>query len=319
MGQLYVRHYFSADTKQRYTRLTAEILDAFRERIGRLDWMSPPTKERALRKLEAVTRKVGYPERWKDYSAYDVERGSFLANAVRGSRWATDYAIAKLHRPVDRTEWDMTPQTYNAYYAWSNNEIVLPAAVFALPGIADSAVDDAIVYGYAGGTTIGHEITHGFDDQGRQFDEHGNLEDWWTPEDAREFKRRADRIVRQFDQYVAVDHLHVNGAATEGENIADLGGMSTAWDAFTRTEQYRRGEKIGGLTPAQRFFLGWALGWMVQIRPEFTAVLVKTDVHAPAPYRVIGPASNMLPFYQAYDVRPGDRMYRADSVRVEIW
>jgi putative endopeptidase len=319
LGQIYVKHYFSAATKQRYTRLTGEILDAFRERIRRLDWMSPPTRERALRKLQAVTRKVGYPERWKDYSAYGVERGSFLANAVRGSRWATEYAIAKLRRPVDRTEWEMTPQTYNAYYAWSNNEIVLPAAVFALPGIADSSVDDAIVYGYAGGTTIGHEITHGFDDQGRQFDEHGNLEDWWTPEDAREFQRRAERIVRQFDQYVAVDHLHVNGAATEGENIADLGGMSIAWDAFTRTEQYRRGQEIGGLTPAQRFFLGWALGWMVQIRPEYTAVLVKTDVHAPAPFRVIGPASNMVPFYQAYDVRPGDRMYRADSVRVEIW
>jgi len=319
LGQLYVQHYFSAATKERYTRLTGEIFEAFRQRIGRLDWMTAPTKERALRKLAAVARKVGYPERWKDYSAYRVERGSFLANAVRGSRWRSEYAVAKLHRPVDRTEWDMTPQTYNAYYNPSNNEIVLPAAVFALPGIADSAVDDAIVYGYAGGTTIGHEITHGFDDQGRQFDEHGNLDDWWTPVDAREFDRRARAIVRQFDGYVAVDHLHVNGAATQGENIADLGGISIAWDAFTRTAQYQRGEKIGGLTPAQRFFLGWALGWMVQIRPEFSAVLVKTDVHAPAPFRVIGPVSNLVPFYQAYRVRPGDRMYRPDSVRVAIW
>jgi putative endopeptidase len=319
LGQLYVKRYFSAATKERYTGLTGEIFDAFRERIRRLDWMTPPTKERALRKLEAVVQKVGYPERWKDYSGYQVERGSFLANAVRGSRWRSEYAIAKLHRPVDRTEWTMTPQTYNAYYNPSNNEIVLPAAVFALPGIADSAVDDAIVYGYAGGTTIGHEITHGFDDQGRQFDEHGNLDDWWSAEDAREFNRRAQGIVRQFNQYVAVDHLHVNGAATQGENIADLGGISIAWDAFTRTEEYRRGRKIGGLTPAQRFFLGWALGWMVQIRPEYTAVLVKTDVHAPAPLRVIGPVSNMVPFYQAYGVRPGDRMYRADSVRVAIW
>jgi putative endopeptidase len=319
LGRLYVQRYFSASTKERYTRLTGEIFDAFRERIRRLDWMTPPTKERALRKLDAVVRKVGYPERWKDYSAYRVERGSFLANAVRGHRWQSAYAIAKLHRPVDRTEWDMTPQTYNAYYNASNNEIVLPAAVFALPGIADSAVDDAIVYGYAGGTTIGHEITHGFDDQGRQFDEHGNLDEWWTPEDAREFKRRAEGIVRQFNQYVAVDHLHVNGAATQGENIADLGGISIAWDAFIRTPQYRRGEKIGGFTPAQRFFLGWALGWMVQMRPEFTAVLVKTDVHAPPPLRVIGPVTNLVPFYQAFGVRPGDRMFRPDSVRVEIW
>jgi putative endopeptidase len=319
LGRLYVRRYFSAATKERYTRLTGEIFNVFHERIQRLDWMTAPTKERALRKLQAVVRKVGYPERWKDYSGYRVERGSLLANAVRGSQWRSDYAIAKLHRPVDRTEWDMTPQTYNAYYSASNNEIVLPAAVFALPGIADSAVDDAIVYGYAGGTTIGHEITHGFDDQGRQFDEHGNLDDWWTAADAREFTRRAEGIVRQFDRYVAVDHLHVNGAATQGENIADLGGIAIAWDAFTRTGQYRRGERIGGFTPAQRFFLGWALGWMVQIRPEFTAVMVKTDVHAPAPFRVIGPVSNMVPFYQAYGVRPGDRMYRPDSVRVAIW
>ena len=319
LGQLYVAKYFSADTKRRYTRLTADIFAAFGERIRNLDWMSAPTKERALRKLEAVNRKVGYPERWRDYSAYAVDRGSLLGNAVRGNIWRSDYAIAKLHRPVDRTEWTMTPQTYNAYYNPSNNEIVLPAAAFELPGIADSLVDDAIVYGYAGGTTIGHEITHGFDDQGRQFDEGGNLENWWTPADEREFKRRAEGIVRQYSRYVAVGSLHVNGAATQGENIADLGGITLAWDAFTRTDQYKHGTKIGGLTPAQRFFIGWSLGWMNQIRPENLAVLVKTDVHAPSALRVIGPVTNMVPFYQAYGVRPGDRMYRADAVRVRIW
>jgi putative endopeptidase len=319
LGQLYVTRYFSPRTKQRYEKLTNEIFAAFGDRIRNLTWMSQPTKDRALVKLAAVTKKVGYPEKWKDYTSYAVDRRSFLGNAVRGNIWRSDYAIAKLHRPVDRTEWDMTPQTYNAYYNPSNNEIVLPAAVFILPGIADSLVDDAIVYAYAGGTTIGHEITHGFDDQGRQFDEKGNLQNWWTPADEKEFNQRAQRIITQYNQYVAVDKLHVNGSATQGENIADLGGINLAWDAFRTTEQYKRGAKIGGLTPAQRYFIGWSLGWMNQIRPENLAVRVKTDVHAPSQFRVIGPVSNMVPFYEAYGVRPGDRMYRADSVRVQIW
>jgi putative endopeptidase len=319
LGQLYVQQYFSPETKQRYERLTDEIFDAFRARIRTLDWMSEPTRQRALRKLDAVTKKVGYPERWRDYSTYDVQRGSFLANCVRGNVWRSEFYIQKLGKPVDRTEWNMTPQTYNAYYNPSNNEIVLPAAVFILPGIPDSLADDALVYSYAGGTTIGHEITHGFDDQGRQFDERGNLENWWTPGDEQEFNRRAGLIVRQYDDYVAVGDLHVNGKATQGENIADLGGMQLGWDAFQKTEQYRRGQSLGGLTPAQRYFIGWALGWMNQLRPENLAVRVKTDVHAPSFLRVIGPASNMPPFYQAYGVRPGDRMFRDDSVRVRIW
>jgi len=319
LGQLYVAQYFSPRTKQRYEKLTNEIFSTFADRIRNLTWMSQPTKDRALVKLGAVTKKVGYPTKWKDYASYAVDRRSFLGNAVRGNIWRSDYTIAKLHRPVDRAEWDMTPQTYNAYYNPSNNEIVLPAAVFILPGIADSLVDDAIVYAYAGGTTIGHEITHGFDDQGRQFDEKGNLENWWTPADEKEFNQRARKIIAQYNQYVAVGTMHVNGSATQGENIADLGGITLAWDAFTKTDQYKRGAKIGGLTPAQRYFIGWSLGWMNQIRPENLAVRVKTDVHAPSPFRVIGPVSNMVPFYAAYGVKPGDRMYRADSVRVQIW
>ena len=319
LGQLYVARYFSPRTKERYMKLTDEIFAAFADRLRNLSWMTQPTKDRALKKLGAVTKKVGYPEKWKDYSSYQVDRRSFLGNALRGNIWRSDYAIAKLHKPVDRTEWDMTPQTYNAYYNPSNNEIVLPAAIFILPDIADSLVDDAIVYAYAGGTTIGHELTHGFDDQGRQFDENGNLQDWWTPTDAKEFTRRAQGIVRQYNQYVAVGKLHVNGAATQGENIADLGGINLAWDAFKKTDQYKRGAKIGGLTPAQRYFIGWALGWMNQIRPENLAVRVKTDVHAPSPLRVIGPVTNMVPFYEAFGVKPGDKMYRPDSTRVQIW
>ena len=319
LGALYVAQYFSPRTKQRYEKLTDEIFAAFGDRIRNLTWMSQPTKDRALMKLGAVTKKVGYPTKWKDYSSYAVDRRSFLGNAVRGNIWRSEYTIAKLHRPVDRTEWDMTPQTYNAYYNASNNEIVLPAAVFILPGIADSLVDDAIVYAYAGGTTIGHEITHGFDDEGRQFDEKGNLQTWWTPADEQEFNQRAQRIIQQYNGYVAIGTLQVNGAATQGENIADLGGINLDWDAFRKTDQYKRGVKIGGLTPAQRYFIGWSLGWMSEIRPENLAVRVKTDVHAPSPFRVIGPVSNMVPFYEAYGVKPGDRMYRADSVRVQIW
>ncbi len=319
LGQLYVQKYFSPRTKARYEKLTDEIFAAFRERIRGLDWMSEATKARALKKLDAVTKKVGYPERWRDYSTYDVQRGSFLGNCVRGNAWRSDFYIKKLNKPVDRTEWEMTPQTYNAYYNPSNNEIVLPAAIFILPGIADSLVDDAVVYSYAGGTTIGHEITHGFDDEGRQFDERGNLKDWWTADDTKEFNRRAAGIVRQFDGYIATGDMHVNGSATQGENIADLGGILLGWDAFRKTDEYKSGQSVGGMTPGQRYFIGWALGWMNQLRPENIAVRVKTDVHAPSFLRVIGPVSNLPAFYDAYGVKPGDKMFRADSVRVRIW
>jgi putative endopeptidase len=319
LGQLYVQRYFSPQAKARYETLTDNVFDAFRARIRNLDWMSAPTKDLALKKLDAVRKKVGYPVKWKDYSNYQVSRQSFLGNAMRGNIWQSDFYIAKLHKPVDRTEWDMTPQTYNAYYNSSNNEIVLPAAAFILPGIPDSLVDDALVYGYAAGSTIGHEITHGFDDEGRQFDEKGNLKNWWTPTDEKQFKERAQKIVAQFNGYVAVDTLHVNGAATEGENIADLGGIQLGWDAFTKTDQYKENKTLGGLTPPQRYFIGWALSWMNQIRPENLANRVKTDVHAPSFLRVIGPCSNMPAFYAAYGVQPGDPMYRADDVRVKIW
>ena len=319
LGQLYVSKYFSPATKARYEQLTKNVFDAFRERIRNLDWMSETTKQRALRKLNAVTKKVGYPEHWRDYSKFPVTRESFLRDCLSGNVWKSEFYIAKLGKPVDRTEWDMTPQTYNAYYNPSNNEIVLPAAIFILPGIADSLVDDAVVYGYGAGTTIGHEITHGFDDEGRQFDERGNLESWWSDADAKEFNLRAAGIVRQFNNYVAVNDLHVNGAATAGENIADLGGIVLAWDAFKKTDQYKQNKTLGGLTPAQRYYVGWALGWMNQLRPENIAMRVKTDVHSPSFLRVIGPVTNQTDFYDAFGVKAGDKMYRPDSVRVKIW
>ncbi len=319
LGQLYVAKHFSAHDRERYERLTDRIFAAFGARIDRLDWMSPATKARARHKLDTVVKKIGYPDHWRDYSSYVVERGSFLGNVLRGNLWQTDYQIAKLYKPVDRTEWDITPQTYNAYYNSSNNEIVAPAANFILPGIADSLIDDAVVYAYAGGSTLGHEITHGFDDDGRQFDEQGNLKNWWTPQDEKEFKQRAAGIVKQFDGYVVADSLHVNGAATTGENIADLGGIQLAWDAFTETDEYKRGTSIGGYTPAQRFFFGWAVAWMYQYRPEVVVLRVKTDVHSPEYLRVNGPLSNLPQFYDAFGVKPGDGMYRSDGERVKIW
>jgi len=319
LGQLYVKKYVPPQTKARYEELTNRIFDAFRERIGKLAWMSEATKKQALSKLNSVTKKVGYPDRWKDYSNFDVDRSSFASNSLKGNIWRSEFYIQKLYKPVDRTEWGMTPQTYNAYYNPSNNEIVLPAAAFILPGIPDAEVDDALLYSYAGGGTIGHEITHGFDDQGRQFDEKGDLKDWWTKSDEEEFKKRAKGIVQQFNDYIVVDTTHANGEATQGENIADLGGMLLGWDAFTKTEQYKNGKSIGGFTPAQRYFIGWALGWMNNIRPENLALRVKTDVHAPAFLRVIGPMSDVPAFYDAFQVKPGDRMYRTPEQRVQIW
>ena len=319
LGQLYVKEYFSPATKARYEKLTTDIFDAFRERIRNLDWMSPETKQAALRKLNAVTKKVGYPEKWKDYSTYNVDRGSYAKNCINGNIWKSEFYIQRLHKPVDRLEWGMTPQTYNAYYNPSNNEIVLPAAIFILPGIPDSEADHALVYAYAGGTTIGHEITHGFDDQGRQFDDRGNLKDWWTKSDEDEFKKRAEGIVKQFNNYIVVDTTHVNGEATQGENIADLGGILLGLDAYKKTEEYKSGKSIGGYTPLQRYFFGWMLGWMNNIRPENLALRVKTDVHSPSFLRVNGPVSNVPEFYDAFQVKPGDAMYRPPADHVRIW
>jgi putative endopeptidase len=319
LGQLYVAAHFRPEAKTRYEKLADDVIDAFRTRLGKLDWMSEPTRRRALVKLDGLKKKIGYPDKWKDYAGYEVTPRSLLENVKRGRAWQTDYEIAKLGKPVDRSEWEMTPQTYNAYYMAPNNEIVLPAAAFILPGIDEAAVDDALVYGYAGGATIGHEITHGFDDQGRQFDEHGNLASWWADADNVEFKRRARVVVEQYSGYVVTGELRVNGEATQGENIADLGGIALAWDAFTRTAQYRDGKPLGGFTPAQRFYIGWALGWMGQARPEALALQVKTDFHSPRMVRVVGPVSNQAEFHAAFGVRPGDRMFRAEAARAKVW
>jgi putative endopeptidase len=281
--------------------------------------MSDSTKQKALVKLASMRKKVGYPDKWKDFSAMKIDRGPLVRNMINANLWWNNYFISKLGKPVDRDEWSMNPQTYNAYYNASNNEIVLPAGIFTVPGLRDEELDDALVWGYAGATTIGHEITHGFDDEGRQYDEKGNLTNWWTPEDERKFNERAKLMIKQYGEYIPVDTLHINGKATLGENIADLGGGVLALDAFKKTETYKQGKLINGMTPLQRFFHGYALGWLGHERKEALANQLLTDVHSPAQYRVNGPFVNMKEFYDAFNVKPGNKMYRPDSLRVVIW
>jgi len=319
LGRIFVQEYFGPVAKKRYADMVEAIRTAYRERINRLDWMSDSTKARALQKLGSVYPKVGYPDKWKDYSALVVGRNSYAENMMNAARWGFNDMISKFGKPVDRTEWGMTPQTYNAYYNPSNNEIVLPAAIFTVPGVSDAGVDDAVAYGYAAAGTIGHEITHGFDDEGRQFDAAGNLTDWWTSTDATKFQQRAALMQQQFDAYEPMPGLHINGKASLGENIADYGGVLLGLDAFKKTAQYKEGKKIGGLTPLQRYFLGYALGWMSQQRDENLRRGLLSDVHAPAKWRVLGPLANIPEFYEAFGVKPGQTMWRADSVRVRIW
>ena len=319
LGQLYVAKYVPESMRERYKILVKSMLDTYEERIKGLAWMGDSTKQKALNKLSKINSKVCFPDKWKDYSKLEISRSSFVQNVMNCRAWSYAYEVEKLYKPVDRTEWEMTPQTYNAYYNPSNNEIVLPAAQFLIPGLPDSLADDAIIYGYAAASTIGHELTHGFDDQGRQFDAKGNLENWWTAEDSIKFMKQANILVKQFSDYVVLDSLHVNGDASLGENIADLGGVVIGLEAFKKTDQYKKGEKTDGLTPVQRYFLGYTLGWLGHSREASLAMQVMTDVHAPNFLRVNGPFSNLPEFYEAFGIKEGDPMWRPDSLRVKIW
>ncbi len=319
LGQLFVKEYFSVTAKARYEVIVENVRSAYRTRIEKLTWMADSTKQKAIHKLMAINKKVGYPDKWKNFSALKIDRGPFVLNMMRANQWWNNYQLNKLGQKVDRDEWDMTPQTYNAQYNESNNEITLPAAMMTVPGYLDAELDDALVYGYTAASTVGHEITHGFDDQGRKFDEHGNLCSWWSVEDTIQFVRRADVLVQQFNKMIPLDTMHINGAATLGENLADLGGILIGLDAFKKTESYKKGEKISGLTPLQRFFLGYSLGWLMAERPEKIANQLHTDVHSPAKYRVNGPMPNVPEFYEAFGIKPGDKMYLPDSLRVHLW
>ncbi|MFM6944117.1 MAG: M13 family metallopeptidase [Bacteroidota bacterium] len=319
LGQLFAKEYFNETAKKRYEDMVENVRDAYKARIEKLTWMTDSTKQKALSKLSAITKKVGYPEKWKDFSSLKIDASSFALNMMRSNAWWNAYSLSKYGKPVDRTEWDMTPQTYNAYYNPSNNEIVLPAGIFTVPGFRDEELDDALVYGYAAASTIGHEITHGFDDEGRQFDAKGNLKNWWSTADEEQFTKRAQNLVNQFSNMIAVDTMHINGKQTLGENLADLGGLLIGLDAFKLTAAYKAGKTISGYTPLQRFFLGYALGWMYSYRDESIASQIVTDVHAPAKQRVNGPMPNIPEFYEAFKVTPKNKLYLPDSLRVQLW
>lgn len=319
LGQLYAKKYFDSTTKKRYSDLVEHIRDAYKDRIKNLTWMSDSTKEKALAKLAAMSKKVGYPDKWKDFSAMNITNESYVQNVINSRKWWHEHDVNKLGKPIDRTEWDMYPQTYNAYYNPSNNEIVLPAGIFTVPGFKDSELDDAVVYGYAGASTIGHEITHGFDDQGRLYDAQGNLKNWWSKNDSAEFSKRSQLMIKQFNEYEPLPGVHINGAATLGENIADLGGILLGIDAFKKTDEYKKNEKLEGHTPMQRYFMGYALGWLYATRNESLKNQLMVDVHSPAKYRVNGPFSDVDEFHSTFNVKPGDKMYRPDSLKVKIW
>ncbi|MES2921496.1 MAG: M13 family metallopeptidase [Verrucomicrobiota bacterium] len=318
-GKIFVQEYFPERVKRRYADLVEVIRNSYRERIDRLEWMSDATKAKAREKLDKLTVKVGYPDRWKDYSALIVATDSWCGNMMNASRWQFGDMVSKFGKPVDRTEWEMTPQTYNAYYQASNNEIVLPAAIFTVPGMRDEDLDDALVYGYAAASTIGHEITHGFDDEGRKFDAQGNLKDWWTAEDAARFQQRAVAMVAQFNAFQPLPGLPINGQASLGENLADYGGLLLALDAFKKTEQFRSGQPIGGFTPIQRFFLGYAFAWIYQNREESLRARLLSDVHAPPKWRVNVPLSNIPEFQEAFGIKPGAPMWRPPESHVKVW
>ena len=317
LGQLYVDRYFNQAAKARMMELVSNLETAFDSRIKKLDWMSEVTKQRALGKLHAFTKKIGFPDKWKNYAEIVIKRDDFYGNLRRCSQWAYNDNITRLGKPVNKTEWAMTPPTVNAYYSPQKNEIVFPAGILRFP-FFDFEADDAINYGGIG-AVIGHEMTHGFDDQGRQFDADGNLQDWWTKTDADEFKKRADQVVQQYNDYTVLDTLHVNGKLTLGENLADLGGLSIAYEAFKNTKQGKSTEMIDGFTPDQRFFLNWSQVWRSNILPEAAAQRIVTDTHSPGMYRSNGPLTNMEAFYKAFNVQPGDKMYKAPELRTKIW
>ena len=316
-GQLYVDEAFSPVAKKRVLELVENLRAAYAERIQAADWMSTATKTEAIQKLNAFAVKMGYPDKWRDYSSLTISRESALANLLAASEWGSKFNWGHFGKPIDRGEWGMTPPTVNAYYNSSMNEIVFPAGILQ-PPFFDPKADDAVNYGGIGGV-IGHEMTHGFDDQGRKSDAKGNLRDWWTKEDGDKFMAKADVVGKQFDAFSPLDSVHVNGKLTMGENLADLGGLTIAYQAFQKTAQYKAGKSIDGFTPAQRFFLGWAQVWRSNTRPEALRDRLKTDPHSPDVYRTNGPLQNMSEFREAFGCKPGDKMVRSGADQAKIW
>ncbi|MGH7175102.1 MAG: M13-type metalloendopeptidase, partial [Minisyncoccia bacterium] len=318
LGKLYVKKHFSPEAKRAIDELVSNLFTAFRARLEALDWMSPRTKRAALAKLAKMDRKIGYPKKWKSYRGLVVTSEDYFGNVLRSARYEQRRNIKKLGKPVDRGEWHMYPQTVNAYYNPGTNEIAFPAAILQPPYFGPTQ-DAGINYGAIGGV-IGHEITHGFDNDGSKYDGRGNLRKWWTPADRTRFERRAAVLKRQFDRY-KLHGLPVNGKLTLGENIADLGGYAIALDAYQRHLEQHPAERqeLEGLSAEQRFFLGMAQDWRELVRPEAEKTLILTNEHAPHELRTNGPAGNLPEFYAAWGVKKGDKLFRAVKDRAKIW
>jgi putative endopeptidase len=318
LGQLFVERAFSPQAKAKAQEMIMNLKAALRDRIKVLDWITEATRQQALKKLDAIAVKVGYPDKWRDYSALTIDDGSYVLNAMRADEFEFQRNLNKIGKPVDKTEWSITTPTVDAYYNPNFNEIVFPAGILQ-PPFFDPTADDAVNYGGVG-AIIGHELTHGFDDQGRQFDAEGNLKDWWTAEDAKNYNARASIVETQYNEYVPLESLHVNGKLTLGENIADLGGLKIAYLAYQKSlEGKPRPAAIDGFTPEQRFFLSFAQNWRRNTRPESVRLMLQGDPHSPPRFRVNGPVSNMPEFSQAFQCKPGDSGIRPENVQVKIW
>jgi putative endopeptidase len=316
-GQLYVAKYFTPAAKQYMVDLVNNLKITLGERIKNLTWMSAETKARALTKLNAFGIKIGYPDKWQPYTGLTIERNDYFGNLKRISEWRYNYAVSQINKPVDKKRWGMTPPTVNASYSPTNNDITFPAGILQFP-FFDFGADDAVNYGGIG-AVIGHEMTHGFDDEGRQYDADGTLRNWWTKDDADKFKSRADQVVAQYNAFTVLDTLHVNGKLTLGENLADLGGLNVAYAAFKKTKEGRSHKKIDGFTPDQRFFLSWAQVWRSSQRPESAAQRILTDPHSPEQYRANAPITNIDAWYKAFNIQPGDKMYKKPEDRTRVW
>ena len=317
LGQLYVKKYFSEDAKKRMLVLVNNLQKAYAARIDKLEWMSADTKVKAKEKLFAITKKIGYPDKWKDYGSVYIDRDRYFENVVSASAAAYQTQLAKLGKLVDPSEWRTTPSTVTAYYSPTANEIVFPAGILQAPYF-DNTADDALNYGGIG-MVIGHELTHSFDDQGAQYDKDGNLKNWWTKEDNEKFKSRIQQVIDLYSTFTVLDNLHVNGAMTVGENTADIAGMAVAYDAFKMTPQGQGATKIDGFTPDQRFFMSFAKIWSVKMKDEFLRLWINNNPHSPPVWRVNGTLMNTTPFYEAFEVKAGDKMFLEKKDRITIW
>lgn len=317
LAQLYVKKYFPEAAKKRMAVLVDNLKKAFEARINKLDWMSDSTKTKAKEKLYAFTQKIGYPDKWRDYSSIGVKRDAYFENRLAATRNDYLYNLGKVGQRVDRTEWHTTPPTVTAYNNPPLNEIVFPAGILQ-PPYFDVNADDALNYGGIG-MVIGHEITHSFDDQGAQYDKVGNVTNWWTKADYAKFKAKTQQVIDQYNLFTVLDSVHVKGALTVGENTADIAGVAIAYDAFKLTQQGKDTTKLDGFTPDQRFFISIARIWRVKTRDAFMSMYVNTNPHSPAKWRVNGPLMNFTPFYKAFNVQPGDKMYKPEPKRITVW